>query len=452
MSQPTYWIKGATIVNENESYVGHVIMHHGRIKRIFRGEDVSLEGEDTGAQVIDGSGKHLFPGIIDTQVHFREPGLTHKATISSETHAAVAGGVTSFLEMPNTKPPTLTTALLEEKNAIAKRSSLCNYGFFLGASIDNLDDIMKADPKGICGLKIFMGSSTGNMKVDEREVLEKIFSRAPFRISLHCEDDAVIAENVKKAQETFGDAIPMNQHAVIRSVEACYRSSSLAVELAKLHNARIHVLHVSTAKELSLFENTLPLSQKTITSEACVHHLWFCEKDYDEKGSLIKWNPAVKQASDRAALLDAVNDDRIDIIATDHAPHTFDEKQNTYLTCPSGAPMVGHGFIVMLELFKKGKISLSKIVEKMCHNPATLFDMKDRGFIREGYYADLVLVDLARSFTVSTENILYKCGWSPLEGETFSSSVTHTFVNGNLVFEGGTIHENVFGEQITFDR
>ncbi len=439
-------IKNATLVNEGKQYVADVLIGDQYIEKI--GENIN-PGAD---KIIDARGKYLLPGAIDDQVHFREPGLTHKGDIHSESRAAVVGGVTSYMEMPNTVPNVFTQELLEEKYKIAAENSLANYSFFMGASNDNIEEVLKTNPLNVCGIKVFMGSSTGNMLVDNEQTLESIFSKCKMLIATHCEDEATIRANSAVYKEKYGENIPIECHPLIRSEEACYISSSLAVALAKKHNSRLHVLHISTAKELSLFDNTIPLSQKRITAEACIHHLWFSDADYKEKGTLIKWNPAIKTAHDRDAILQAVVDNRIDVIATDHAPHTLEEKNNTYFKVPSGAPLVQHSVVAMLEFFHKGKITLEKTVEKMSHNVAILFEIEKRGFIREGYYADLVLVDLNDPWKVDASNILYKCGWSPLEGQTFSSKITHTFVNGHLVYENGIFDESVKGKRVLFDR
>jgi len=439
-------ITGATIINEGKIFSGDVRIQSGCIAEI--GNNLIAEDEE----VLDAAGKYLLPGLIDDQVHFREPGLTHKATIHSESRAAVAGGITSFMEMPNTVPNTLTQELLEKKYQIAARDSVANYSFFMGASNDNLSEVLKTDKKDVCGIKVFMGSSTGNMLVDDKETLEGLFSQAEMLIAAHCEDEPTIKANEARARAEFGEEVPINQHPLIRNAEACYKSSSLAVELAKKHGARLHILHLSTAIEVDLFDNTIPLEDKKITAEACVHHLWFNDQDYVEKGTLIKWNPAVKTAADQRAILQAVLDNHIDVIATDHAPHTLDEKDNTYFKAPSGGPLVQHSLVAMLELHKQGKISLGTIVQKMCHNPAILFDIERRGYIREGYQADLVLVDPEATWTVNRDNILAKCGWSPFEGVEFSHAITHTFVNGNLVYDNGKINDDIRGERLRFDR
>jgi dihydroorotase len=443
----TILILNARIVNEGQITQADVYIKDGFIAKIAA--DLSSQQAD---KVIDARGRYLLPGAIDDQVHFREPGLTHKATIASESRAAVAGGITSFMEMPNTVPNTLTQALLQDKYDIASRSSLANYSFFMGASNDNLDEVLRTDPKEVCGIKIFMGSSTGNMLVDSSKVLEEIFSKAPTLIATHCEDESTIRQNTALFKEKYGEEIPFEYHPQIRSAEACYISSSFAVDLAKKHNTRLHILHISTARELALFRNDILLKDKKITAEACIHHLWFNEDDYQTKGAFIKWNPAVKTEADRRAILEAVLDNRIDVIATDHAPHTLEEKQQTYFKAPSGGPLVQHALPAMLQLYHKGKISLEKIVEKMSHAPATLFEIDRRGYIREGYWADLALVDLNKPQTVARENILYKCGWSPFEGSTFDASVTHTIVSGHLAYEEGKFHENFTGKRLSFSR
>ena len=440
-------IKNAKIVNENQIFESDLLIEKDLISKISK--NISEEGAD---KIIDASGKYLLPGIIDDQVHFREPGLTHKGDIESESRAAIAGGVTSFIEQPNTVPNAVTKELLEEKYQIASEKSFANYSFMMGGTNDNLEEILKTNPRNVAGIKLFLGSSTGNMLVDNPETLENIFSKTKMLIAVHCEDESTIRKNTEIYKEKFGEDIPMKYHHLIRSEEACYLSSSKAVELAKKTGARLHIFHVSTAKETELFQNNIPLKDKKITAEVCVHHLTFTNEDYETKGTLIKWNPAVKTEKDKVGLWEALLDDRIDIVATDHAPHTWQEKQNVYTKAPSGAPLVQHSLVAMIEHFKKGKISLEKIVEKMCHNPAILFQIEKRGFVKEGFKADLVLVDLDDEFTVSKENILYKCGWSPLEGTTFHSKITHTFVNGNLVFENGKFSEETFGERLLFER
>lgn len=439
-------IKNARIVNEGEITEGDVLIKADRIENI--GQSIS----DNGYQVVEANGRLLIPGAIDDQVHFREPGLTHKANIYTESRAAVAGGITSFMEMPNTKPPALTQELLEDKYQIAAKNSIANFSFFMGVSNDNIDEVLKTDKSKVCGIKIFMGSSTGNMLVDNETTLNNIFSRAEMLIATHCEDEETITRNTQIYREKYGEDVPIVCHPEIRSEEACYKSSSHAIEIAKKHGARLHILHISTGKETALFDNSIPLSEKKITSEACIHHMWFSDADYDSKGTLIKWNPAVKKAGDRSMIIDAVNDDRIDVIATDHAPHTLEEKSNKYFSAPSGGPLVQHSVIAMLDLVKAGKFTLEKVVQKMCHNPAILFEIENRGYIREGYYADLVLIDDNSPYQVSKENILAKCGWSPFEGHTFSSTVNYTFVNGNIVYQNGEIKEGKPGMRMRFTR
>ena len=439
-------LKNAQIINEGALVTADLMIKDDRIVNIAK----SINDET--AEIIDLSGKFLMPGVIDDQVHFREPGLTHKGCIYSEAKAAVAGGITSFMEMPNTKPQALTQSLLEDKYLIGAKDSLANYSFFMGASNENLEEVLKTDPKHVAGVKIFMGSSTGNMLVDDKQVLNDIFSKCDMLIAVHCEDEETVRKNSAQMKSEYGDDLPIRFHPIIRSEEACYKSSSMAVELAKKHNTRLHVLHISTNKETNLFRNDIPLNQKRITAEACIHHLWFDESSYDEKGTWIKWNPAVKSAKDKEGVWKALIDDRIDIIATDHAPHTIEEKNNTYFKAPSGGPLVQHALVAMLEFYHQGKVSLEWIVEKMCHAPATCFQVKERGFIREGYYADLVVVDLNKPWVVEKDNILYHCGWSPFEGETFKSSVVKTFVNGNLVYDGGIFDEQHRGMRLEFDR
>ena len=442
----SYLIKNATIVNEGSSFVGDVLIENGVIKKV----DSSITTNSM--TVIDASGKYLIPGLIDDQVHFREPGLTHKATIGSESRAAVAGGITTFIEMPNTVPQATNQQLLQDKFNIAEKTSYANYSFMFGGTNDNLEELLKTDPKTVAGIKLFLGSSTGNMLVDNLEVLEKIFSSTKLIISVHCEDEETIKKNIADHVAQYGEQIPIELHPVIRSEEACYLSSSRAIALAKKTGARLHVFHLSTAKETALFRNDIPIEEKQITSEVCVHHLWFSDQDYEEKGTHIKWNPAVKTAADREGLWTALLDDRLDIIATDHAPHTLEEKSNSYLKAPSGGPLVQHALLALLEKVSEKVISIEKLVEKACHNPAIIFQIENRGFIREGYYADLVLIDLKAPQTVCKENILYKCGWSPFEGTTFSSSVTHTFVNGVLIYHEGVFNNEVKGKRITFNR
>lgn len=438
-------IKSATIINEGRQTVADVFIKNGLIEKV--GSSLTIKAD----KEINAEGKYLFPGCIDDQVHFREPGLTYKADIYHESRAAVAGGITSFMEMPNTVPNTVTQQLLEDKYQIASKNSLANYSFFMGATNDNMEEVLKTDPKNVCGIKIFMGSSTGNMLVDNEKTLETIFSSTPMLIATHCEDEATIKRNMEAFKEKYGDNITPEMHPLIRSAEACYISSSFAVGLAKKHHSRLHILHISTAIETALFDNTIPLKDKRITAEACIHHLWFSDKDYATKGNWIKWNPAVKTEHDREAIFAAVLDGRIDIIATDHAPHTVEEKMKPYLQAPSGGPLVQHSLLAMLEFYHNGKISLEQIAEKMAHNPAICFNIDKRGFIREGYWADIVLVDLNEQFLVSKENILSKCGWSPFERYSFKSSVTHTIVSGNLVFENEALIEAGAGKRLTFN-
>ncbi|WP_339623118.1 dihydroorotase [uncultured Winogradskyella sp.] len=447
MKQQTL-IKNARIVNEGKIFEGDLLIEDNIIKEI----DISISVKSADMTVIDVEGNYLIPGMIDDQVHFREPGLTHKANIETESKAALAGGITSFIEMPNTNPQTTTVEKLEEKFAIAARSSHANYSFMFGGTNDNLDEILKVDPKSVAGLKLFLGSSTGNMLVDDPKVIEKIFSSTDMVISVHCEDEATIKKNLAKYTEEYGDDIPMAMHPIIRSEDACYISSSKAIELAKKTGARLHVFHLSTGKETKLFSNKIPLKDKKITAEVCIHHLWFSDKDYAKKGSHIKWNPAVKTSKDRDQLWKALLDDRIDVIATDHAPHTLEEKNNPYTSAPSGGPLVQHALVALFEAHHQGKISVEKIVEKACHNPAILFDVEKRGYIREGYFADLVILDPQNPWTVNKDNILYKCGWSPFEGNTFKSRITHTFVNGKLAYNNFKILDVKAGERLTFNR
>ncbi len=444
----TTLIKNANIVNEGKIFLGDVLIKNGLIVEI----EESISAKSSDIQIIYAEEKYLFPGVIDDQVHFREPGLTHKATIETESKAAIAGGITSFIEMPNTNPQTTTIEKLDEKFEIAKNTSYANYSFMFGGTNDNLDEILKVDPKKTAALKLFLGSSTGNMLVDDPGVLEKIFSNTNLLIAVHCEDETTIKNNLKKYIDKYGEDIPVKFHPKIRSEEACYLSSSNAIELAKKTGARLHVFHLSTGKETDLFSNKIPLENKQITAEVCIHHLWFTEDDYESKGTRIKWNPAVKSKKDKDQLWKALLDDRIDVVATDHAPHTLEEKNNVYTKAPSGGPLVQHALIAMLEMHHRGKISLEKIVQKMCHNPAILFQIEKRGYIKKGYFADLVLVDLNKPWTVKKENILYKCNWSPFEGNTFKSRVTHTFVNGVLVFENFKFNKEKAAMQLTFNR
>lgn len=448
-------IKNAKVVNEGKILRDtSLLIRNGIIEKIFR--DAVPQGILDHCEVIDASGKFLLPGVIDDQVHFREPGLTHKGDIYSESKAAVAGGITSFMEMPNTVPQATTQELLNQKYVRASEVSLANYSFYMGATNDNLDEILKTDPSKVCGIKVFMGSSTGNMLVDNPVSLSSLFKESKMLIAVHCEDENIVQANLAAAVEKYGENIPVSEHPKIRDTSACFNSSSKAVELAKKYGTRLHILHISTAAELALFESA-PVKNKKITSEVCVHHLWFSDADYEKYGARIKWNPAIKSGNDRANLLKAVNDNRIDIIATDHAPHTEEEKSLPYLKMPSGGPLVEHSLPAMLELSRNGKISMEKIVEKMCHAPADLFGIEKRGYIRKGYKADLVLVD-AGKWTVTKENILAKCNWSPFEGESFYYFISHTFVNGNLVYENlkpgkkGTFFEDNKGERLTFSR
>lgn len=440
-------IKNAFVVNEGTTKEMDVLLEAGRIKQI----DESIFPDDQ-TELVNAAGKYLLPGLIDDQVHFREPGLTHKACIRTESRAAVAGGITSFIEMPNTNPQTTTLEELDRKFAIAAKDALANYSFMFGGTNDNYEEIKKLDVAQVAGLKLFLGSSTGNMLVDNEDVLRKIFSSTDLVISVHCEDEPTIRKNLAEHIEEYGDDIPIEKHPVIRSHDACYRSSSRAIALAKETGARLHVFHLSTAKETDLFDNSIPLAEKKITAEVCTHHLWFTSEDYAEKGTFIKWNPAVKNADDREALWAALNDDRIDVLATDHAPHTLEEKQNPYTKAPSGGPLVQHALLALLTAVKKGKITIEKLVEKACHNPAILFQISNRGYLREGYFADLVLVDLDRNTTVKKEDLLYQCGWSPFEGTTFSASVDKTWVNGQLVYDQGKIFEVNAAKRLSFDR
>ena len=440
-------ITGANIVNEGRISPGDILVRDGRIAKI--GTNLSAESADIH---IDGRGKHLFPGVIDDQVHFREPGLTHKAEIYTEAKSGVAGGTTTFMEMPNTVPQSVTIELLEQKYTRASEVSLANYSFFLGATNDNLEEILKVNAQNVCGVKIFQGSSTGNMLVDNPEVLERIFKECKTLIAIHSENDNIIKANLEEFKAIYGDEIPVKFHPKIRSEEACYDASSRAVAMAKKYGTKLHVLHISTAKELELFDNSIPLEEKRVTAEACIHHMWFSQEDYATKGNLIKWNPAVKTENDRDQIFQAMLDDRIDVVATDHAPHTLEEKSLSYLKAPSGGPLNQHSLVAMLDFYHLGKISLEKIAQKMAHNLSILFQIEERGYVRENYFADLVLVDLDSPWTVSKENILSKCGWSPFEGHTFRSKVTHTIVSGHLAYEDGTFHEEKKGERITFSR
>jgi dihydroorotase len=443
------FIKNATIINEGRTFRGELLISGEYISSVAPVGQIRIPEK---AHTIDASGLLLIPGIIDDQVHFREPGLTHKGDIFTESRAAVAGGITSFMDMPNTNPQTVTNALLNEKFRLGSESSLANYSFYIGATNTNLNEVLNADRSGVCGIKLFMGSSTGNMLVDNETILRDLFSKAEIPVACHCESEPVIRRNSEIYREKYGEDVPVKMHPLIRSREACFLSSSYAVTLAREYNTRIHILHLSTADEMKLFSNELPLAQKRITGEVCVHHLWFDETAYDEKGTLVKWNPAIKTRFDRDALLKSTINDVIDIVATDHSPHTTEEKNNSYFKAPSGGPLVQHSLVTMLELWHRRFISTEKIVEKMCHNPAILFNIKERGFIREGYKADLCLIDPDDPWTVSKDNILYKCGWSPFEGTTFKSKVVTTIINGTIVFDNGVINEDYRGQRLVFNR
>ncbi len=442
----TYLIKSATIVNEGQQFVADLLIEDGKIAKIAN--NIS----HASAIEINAEGLFLLPGMIDDQVHFREPGLTHKADIFTESMAAVAGGITSYMEMPNTVPNTLSQELLAEKYAIAQNTSLANYSFYMGASNDNLDEVLKTDPKSVCGIKVFMGSSTGNMLVDNEKTLEQIFQKSPMLVATHCEDEATIRHNLASFIEAHPEGLEVHMHPLIRSAEACYKSSSLAVELAKRYQTRLHILHISTAKEISLFDMQTPLAEKKITAEACVHHLWFNDSDYAQKGNFIKWNPAVKTQADQAAVLQGLLDNHIDVIATDHAPHTLDEKRQDYLKAPSGGPLVQHALPALLELCSLGKLSLETLVEKTAHNVAICYQIAKRGFIREGYWADLVLVDMNDPWKVTALNTLYKCAWSPFEGHQFPAAISHTFVSGVLAYQKGKFMTHQTGQRLSFDR
>ncbi|PRZ02331.1 dihydroorotase [Marinilabilia salmonicolor] len=441
-------IKNATIINQGNSFEGSVLINDRLIEKIFRKGDLLPEADKT----IDAEGCYLIPGVIDDQVHFREPGLTHKADIYTESGAAVAGGVTSFMEMPNTNPQTTTIEALKKKFRIGEERSVANYSFYMGATNDNLKEVLKADPATVCGVKVFMGSSTGNMLVDKKEALENIFREVPMLIATHCEDETTIKNNTKIFKEKYGEEMPFRYHPQIRSAEACYKSSSMAVELASKFNTRLHILHLSTAQEMSLFTNALPLREKRITAEVCVHHLWFSDEDYDKFGSRIKWNPAVKSTQDREALREALRNNILDVVATDHAPHTAEEKNNSYFQAPSGGPLVQHSLQAMFELSTQGIFTKEMVVEKMCHAPAELFGVEKRGYIKEGYFADLVIIDPGKKEKVEDSSVQYKCGWSPFSGTTFSHRITHTFVNGHQAYSNGKINRNQNGMMLTFKR
>lgn len=444
----SYVIKNARIINESLSSDAMILIEDG----IIAGIGISDSEIPADAEIIDAKGQILMPGVIDCHVHFREPGLTHKADLTSESMAAVAGGVTSFFEMPNTQPQTTTLALLEEKHQLAAQKSLANYSFFLGASNDNLEEIIHADPSMVCGVKLFFGASTGNMLVDKLDSIEKIFMYSPIPVAAHCEDESIIRANSKAMQDQYGEDVPVAMHPLIRSREACYRSTELAVSLAKKYGTRLHITHLSTESELALLDSGQDPGNKRITAEACVHYLWFSEEDYSRLGTLIKVNPAIKKSGDKLGLLNGLKAGTLDIIATDHAPHLLSEKQNTYFKAPSGTPLVQHSLAAMLQMVKEGKISLEMVVDKMCHAPAVCYGIEKRGFIRKGYHADLVLVDMEKPFTVEKSNILSKCGWSAFEGVTFNSTVTHTFVNGHLVYRDGKFDDTLKGQRIRFNR
>jgi len=445
-------IINARIVNEGKTFLGDVLIDGENISKIISRKEITKNIEDKDLEIIDAKGKLLIPGVIDDQVHFREPGLTNKADIYSESKAAVAGGVTSFMEMPNTIPQSTTIENLEAKYKLASEKSLANYSFYFGATNDNIDELLKVDPKNVCGIKVFMGASTGNMLVDNPKTLENIFSKSKLLVAIHSEKEEIIQKNIIKFKEKYGEDVPIKYHPEIRSVEACFKSTELAVKLAKKFETRLHVLHLSTAKEMELFDNSIPLKDKKITAEVCVHHLWFDNNDYEKLGTLIKWNPAIKSPKDKNALFDALLNNKLDVVATDHAPHLLEEKKQTYFKAPSGGPLVQHSLPVMLEFYHDKKITIERIVEKMCHAPAVCFNVEKRGFIREGYKADLVLVDTNNSWRVNKSNILYKCGWSPFENYLFRSKITHTFVNGKLVFIEDSFNENVKGQRLKFDR
>ncbi len=443
-------LQNAQIVNEGTIFKGAVLIEGQRILKIY--DSTSNFDLNIDAQIIDLKGNYLFPGVIDDQVHFRDPGLTYKGDIHSESKAAVAGGTTSYMDMPNNIPAILSQKLLEEKYNYAADKSIANYSFYMGTSNDNLEEVIKTDPTKVCGIKVFMGSSTGNMLVDDTKTLEAIFAQAPCLVATHCEDETIIQNNIKIYKKRYGEEVPIEKHAEIRSEEACYTSSSYAVKLAKKYNTRLHVLHLSTLKETALFNNDIPLKDKRITAEVCVHHLSFCDEDYKSYGTKIKWNPSIKTKIDQLGLLDALIDNRIDVVATDHAPHTEEEKDNSYFKAPSGGPLVQHSLVAMLEFYHRGELSLERIVEKMCHAPADCFQLKQRGYIREGYYADLVVVDIHQKWKVEKDTIYYKVKWSPFEGKEFKSKVLKTFVNGKLVYDEGEFNTSVKGMRLEFDR
>lgn len=443
----SYLIKNTRIVNEGVQFFADVLIRDGLISQIGSNLEVPFK-----VQEINGENLMTLPGVIDDQVHFREPGLTHKGEIYTEARAAVAGGVTSYMEMPNVNPQTVTQALLEEKYVMGKQRSLANYSFYMGVTNQNSEEVLRTNPANVCGIKIFMGSSTGDMLVDDEKTLSHLFGNSPTLIAVHCEDEATIRRNMENAKARFGEAIPFDQHPLIRSAEACYLSSSFAVGLAKKNGTRLHILHISTGRETTLFSNDVPLVEKKITTEACIHHLWFSDEDYQEKGPWIKWNPAVKSTEDRRIIWEALLDNRIDVVATDHAPHTIQEKGNPYSSCPSGGPLIQHSLVAMLDFYHSRKLSLERVVEKMSHAPAICFQVEKRGFIKEGYWADLALIDLNAPWTVSRENVLAKCGWSPFEGHTFKSTVKHTFVSGHLAYSEGMFDESIKGQRLSFSR
>src|SRR5450759_3165293 len=445
----TILIRNASIINEGRNFKGDLLIKDEIISSTGSPGQIKVP---SGAKIIEAEGLLLIPGVIDDQVHFREPGLTYKGNIFTESRAAAAGGVTSFMDMPNTNPQTVTINILNEKYRIGSENSLTNYSFYLGATNTNIDDVLKVDKSSVCGIKLFMGSSTGNMLVDNENALRELFAKSTLPITAHCEDEPIIRKNREIYMEKYGEEVPVKMHPLIRSREACFRSSSHAVKLAKEYNTRLHILHLSTADELKLFSNALPLNQKKITGEVCIHHLWFDESSYEKLGNLIKWNPAIKTRFDRDALINGVNNNIIDIIATDHSPHTLSEKGNSYFKTPSGGPLIQHTLVVMLELWHRKVFNLEKIVEMMCHNPAILFNIRNRGFIREGYQADLCLVDHASPWSVSKDNILYKCRWSPFEGVTFQSKVVKTIVNGTIVYDNGVFNNDYRGQRLMFDR
>ena len=447
----SYLLKNATIVNEGQQVRGDLLIRDGWIEKLFVGGQ-SASVDEGSHRVLDLTGMYLLPGVIDDQVHFREPGFTHKADLASESRAAIAGGITTFMEMPNTSPQTITQKLLEEKFSLAAEKSLANYSFYMGATNDNLDELKASDPSRVCGIKVFMGASTGDMLVDNPLSLEGIFREVSLPVAVHCEDESIIRANMERSRQLYGEDIPVHLHPLIRSHQACESSSRKAISLAERFGTRLHLLHLSTANEVRLLSNDSPPGKKQITAEVCVHHLWFHMDDYAKKGSHIKWNPAIKYHDDRAALIRAVKEGYFDVIATDHAPHSLEEKQQPYSRCPSGAPMVQHSLPAMLTLANKHHFGIEKVVELMCHNPAICFNISKRGFIREGYAADLVVIDAGKAHTVTRDSLYYKCGWSPLEGSTLDASVIHTFVNGNLVFEDGRFHEQHKGEALRFSR